>query len=453
MAEKYYEFAKTILEEVGGVDNVKGVTHCATRLRFNLKDNKKANTEKIKQTKGVITVVESGGQYQVVVGNHVSDVYKELVKDTPLLSMAPVEDDDNGEKGTLVSRLIAGIAGIFSPLMMAMSGAGLLKAMLILFTTIGIMTTDGSTYRILYAVSDAVFYFLPMALAISAARFFKTNEYVALVIAGGLVYPDIINMYNNGETITFLGLPVVLVSYTSSVIPAIASVWILSKVEKFFNKITPQILKGLLVPIACVAIVFPVTLLTVGPLTSYAGMYLAEGYQFIMDINPVIAGTIVAGIWPVVIIFGLHWGFVPIVVNNIAVYGFDTLFVITGPNNFAQAGSAFGVFLKTKDADLKQLAGSATISAALTGITEPALYGVNLKFKKPFIISCICAAVAGGITAWAGTSVTAFIGTSLLTLPAYIGVGFVGFLVACAIAFIGSAIGTYIFGFDDSMIV
>ncbi|HBH1306489.1 TPA: PTS glucose transporter subunit IIA [Clostridioides difficile] len=453
MSTKYCDLSKEIIEGVGGLENISYVTHCATRLRFKLKNIGKANTENLKKNNGVITVVESGGQYQVVIGNHVSEVYNQLVKGTILETQVDNIEDKEKAKEKLIDRFISAISAIFSPLMMALSGAGMLKALLILGNTVGVLQENSGAYMILYAAADAIFNFLPIALAFTSAKYFKANQFLAFIIGASLVYPNIVALYNEGQSINFLGLPVILVSYTSSVIPAIISVWALAKVEAFLNKIIPSILKSFLVPLLCISIIVPLTYLTIGPVTSYAGVYLADGYKWVMSINPIIAGGLVSVIWPTVIIFGLHWGFVPIVLNNIATYGRDTLFVITGPNNFSQAGACLGVFLKTKDKDLKSIAGPAAVSAVLTGITEPAIYGVNLKFKKPFIIASIFSGVAGAITAAAGTGVGAFIGTSLITLPAYIGVGFIGFLIACAIAYVGSAVTTFIWGFNDNMIL
>lgn len=258
--------------------------------------------------------------------------------------------------------------------------------------------------------------------------------------------------YSEGTKLTFLTIPVTLVSYASSVMPIIISVYVQSKLEKLLKKIIPEVCKLFLTPLLELSIMVPATFLVIGPIMDKFGKLLASGYTAIMGFNPIIAGGFVGLIWPAAVIFGLHWGFVPIVMNNIATYGRDTLFVITGPNNMAQAGAALGVFLKTKNKKLKELSGSAAFSAVLTGITEPAIYGVTLPYKRPFAIAAVFSSIAGMIVAAAGTSCLTLLGTSILSLPGYIGPGFVGFVIACAIAYFGSAICTYLFGFNDSML-
>lgn len=452
MVKTYDQLAIDIIKNVGGEENVASLVHCATRLRFKLKDRNKADKKAIEQISGVITVVESAGQFQVVIGNHVSEVYKAIGQVTGISLEGTVDENDDAPKGKVLNVIIDTISSIFSPLLGALAGAGMLKAFLILCTTLGWLKEDSGTYIVLYAAADAVFNFLPIALAITAAKRFKTNQFVAFCVGAALVYPTMTTAFSAGTKLSFLGIPVILVSYTSSVVPSICAVWALSKVEKFFNKIVPQILRSFLVPSLCLAIVVPATFLVIGPITDYMGKFLAGAYTSSLAFNPIVAGGIIALIWPMVVLFGMHWGFVPIVLNNIAVNGRDTLFTITGPNNFCQAGACLGVFLKTKDKDLKAIAGSAAVPAVLTGITEPAIYGVNLKFKRPFIIACIFSGIAGAITAAVGAGTPMFVGASLLSLPAFLGQGFVGFLIACAIAYVGSAVCTYFFGFNDSMI-
>lgn len=328
----------------------------------------------------------------------------------------------------------------------------MLKALLILCTTLNLLTPEMGTYRILQAAGDGVFTFLPIMLAVTAAKKFKANMFVSMAVAAALVYPDLTSAFSAGESLTFLKIPVVLVSYTSSVIPIIISVYVLSKLEKALNKVMPAMVKNFLIPLVSLVVVVPLTFLVIGPIADTAGKLLASGYTGMVALNPVIAGGILGLIWPAAVMFGVHWGFVPIVMNNIATYGRDTLFVITGPNNMAQAGATLGVFLKTKNKEIKELAGPSALSAVLAGITEPAIYGVTLRFKKPFFIGAVFSGIAGAIVAAAGTGAPTLLGTSLLSLPGYIGTGFVGFLIACAIAYFGSAIVTYLFGYSDDML-
>ena len=453
MAKKNYDqLSKDIVKYIGGEENVISLFHCATRLRFKVKAEEKVDKKRLEQLKGVITVINSGGQMQVVIGNDVADVYEAIFENTGLKQENKENDNDSQGKKNLVNTFMETISGIFAPVLGAMSGAGMLKALLILFTTCGLLTADMGTYRILYAAADGVFTFIPLFLAITAARKFKANEFVSLGIAAALVYPDMTAAFSAGEALTFLKIPVVLVSYTSSVIPIVISIYVLSKFEKVLKKVIPSVCKTFLTPMVSLMVMVPATYLVIGPIADTAGKLLASGYTALVGFNPMIAGGILGLIWPAAVMFGLHWGFVPIVMNNIAEYGRDTLFVITGPNNMAQAGATLGVFLKTKNKEIKELAGPAALSAVLAGITEPAIYGVTLRFKRPFFIGAVFSGIAGAIVAVAGTGAPTLLGTSILTLPGYIGVGFVGFLIACAIAYFGSAIVTYLFGYSDDML-
>ena len=453
MAKKNYEnLEKEIVRYIGGVENVNTLIHCATRLRFKVKNTQNVDKKKLEQLEGVITVLDSGGQIQVVIGQHVADVYDTIFEVTDLKKENPSDAEESGEKKNLLNTFMDTISGIFAPVLGVMSGAGMLKALLILCTTFGWLKADMGTYRILYAAADGVFTFIPVFLAYTAAKKFRANEFVAVGVAAALLYPDLTAAYSAGEALTFLKIPVVLVSYTSSVIPIVISVYALSKLEKGLKRIVPTVCKTFLTPLLSLAIMVPATYLVIGPIADTAGKALASGYTGLVGLNPVIAGGLLGLIWPAAVMFGVHWGFVPIVMNNIAEYGRDTLFTITGPNNMAQAGATLGVFLKTKDKSVKELAGPAALSAVLAGITEPAIYGVTLRFKRPFFIGAVFSGIAGAIVAAAGTGAPTLLGTSILTLPGYIGVGFVGFLIACAIAYFGSAIVTYFFGYSDDML-
>lgn len=453
MAKKNYEkLAKEIVGYIGGSENVNALVHCATRLRFKVKNTQNVDKKKLEQLEGVITVLDSGGQIQVVIGQHVADVYDTIFEVTDLKKENQSDAEESGEKKNLLNTFMDTISGIFAPVLGVMSGAGMLKALLILCTTFGWLKADMGTYRILYAAADGVFTFIPVFLAYTAAKKFRANEFVAVGVAAALLYPDLTAAYSAGEALTFLKIPVVLVSYTSSVIPIVISVYALSKLEKGLKKIVPTVCKTFLTPLLSLAIMVPATYLVIGPIADTVGKALASGYTGLVGLNPVIAGGLLGLIWPAAVMFGVHWGFVPIVMNNIAEYGRDTLFTITGPNNMAQAGATLGVFLKTKDKSVKELAGPAALSAVLAGITEPAIYGVTLRFKRPFFIGAVFSGIAGAIVAAVGTGAPTLLGTSILTLPGYIGVGFVGFLIACAIAYFGSAIVTYFFGYSDDML-
>jgi len=456
MAKNYDELAKNIARLVGGEENVISLIHCATRLRFKVVDSEKVQKKELGQLEGVITVLEGGGQIQVVIGNHVGDVYDTIGRVTGIRLNEQADSEDEVKqqgKKNIFNMFIDTVAGIFTPILGAMCGAGILKGLLILATTTGVLTTKMGTYQILYAAADGLFTFLPMILAYTAATKFKADKFVAVSIAAALVYPNLTQAYTDKTALTFLHIPVVLVNYKSSVIPIILAVYVLAKIEKILRKILPEVCKNFLTPLICLMVMVPATYLAIGPVADVFGKGLAAGYTGLVALNPTIAGFILGLLWPGIIMFGLHYGFVPIVFNNIAQYGRDTLFTITGPNNMAQSGATLGVFLKTKNKDLKAIAGSAALSGVVAGITEPAIYGVTLKYKKPFFIGAFFSGVAGAIVATVGAGASALVGTSLLTMTAYIGKGFAGFCIACAIAYFGSAIVTYFFGFDDSMIL
>ncbi|WP_315074631.1 beta-glucoside-specific PTS transporter subunit IIABC [uncultured Clostridium sp.] len=452
MAKDYKKLAKEIVKNVGGESNVNSLVHCATRLRFKLKDKSKANKDVIENLDGVVTVVESGGQYQVVIGNAVADVYQAIGEVSSIkLDASNEEDNDGDKKSGFLSVAIDTISSIFAPMLSVLCGAGVLKGILMICTTAGWLTEADGTYIILYAAADSVFNFLPMILAFTAAKKFKANQFVAVTVAGALIYPTIATTISGGTSISFLGIPVVLMSYTSTVIPIILAVYVLAKLEKFLNKVLPEAVKTFITPTVCLAIITPLTFLVIGPIGTYLGQFLGTLYSTIYNFNPIIAGLIIGAFWQVFVIFGIHWGFVPVAINNIAMYGRDTMLAILGPSNLAQAGASLGVFLKTKDPKVKTIAGSAAVTG-LFGITEPSIYGVTLKYKKPFIIACISGAIAGAIVAFSGASAGGIVILGLLTIPAFMGKGFTLFVIACAIAYFLSAIGTYLFGYSDDML-
>lgn len=452
MAKDYTKLSKEIVKNIGGESNVISLVHCATRLRFKLKEKSKANKEVIENLDGVVSVVESGGQFQVVIGNSVADVYK-AIGDVTGVKLDTSNEDDSGlkEKSGILNTAIDTVSSIFSPILFALCGSGILKGILMLCTTMGWLTDTSGTYTILYATADSVFNFLPMILAFTAAKKFGANQFIAVTIAGALIYPSIATLIANKTDITFLGIPVVLMSYTSTVIPIILAIYVLSKFERFLNKILPESIKNFITPTLCLAVIAPLTFIVIGPIGTYIGKILGSGYSIVYNFSPILAGILIGGFWQTLTMFGVHWGLVPVAMNNIALYGRDTMLAMLGPSNLSQAGAALGVFLKTKDPKVKTIAGSAAITG-LFGITEPALYGVTLKYKKPFVIAGISAAIAGAIVAVSGASAGGVVILGILTFPAFLGKGFMGLVIASLIAYFLSAIGTYLFGYSDAML-
>lgn len=329
---------------------------------------------------------------------------------------------------------------------------GLLKGFLVVFVSLGWMNDAGTTYSLLYAMADGVFNFLPIFLAYTAAKKFKAEPFVAMAIAAALVYPNISTLYNAGEAVTFAGIPVTLISYPCSVIPIIVAVFCQAKLEKVLKPIFPQVIRGIFVPLTSLVIISLVTFMVIGPITNVVASALADGISFLLKACPPLAGAIFGLIYPVMLIFGLHWGLVPLVMNNFATLGYDNIFPITLATNFALAGCALSVFLKSKSRELKQISGSSFISAFVAGVTEPAIYGVVLKYKRPFIIVCILDAIGGIMIAIAGCTQSAMLSTSVLSAPAIIAMYGSMSIPVMLIGFIGGVILTYLFGYNDSML-
>ena len=330
--------------------------------------------------------------------------------------------------------------------------AGLLKGFLVVFTTVGWLSTDGTTYQILYAIADGVFNFLPIFIAYTAGKKFKADPFVSMAIAAALVYPNISTLYSAGEAVHFLGIPVTLISYPCSVIPIVVAVFVQAKLEKVLKKIFPQVIRGIFVPLISLVVIALLTFLVIGPVTNIVAVGLADGISFLLDVCPPVAGFVFGAIYPIMLIFGLHWGLVPLVMNNFATMGADPIFAITLATNFALAGCAFGVFLKSKNQQMKQTAITTGISALVAGVTEPAIYGVVLKFKRPFVIVCILDAIGGMLIAISGGMQTALISTCVFTIPAFIAMMGVMAAIVIALGFFGGVILTYLFGYNDKML-
>lgn len=447
----YHDLAKQILTLMGGPKNIKKVWHCATRLRFNVNDPDKVQQKKIEALDGVIQVVYSREQFQIVIGTQVADLYNEFIKldgvHADSSSSTETSEDEPKKKGILglLNRFISFISSLFMPFLGAICGAGVLKGALALFSTVGWLSAKSGTYIILNAASDSLFYFLPMFIAFTAAKQLHVDRFVSVAIAGALVYPNIVALATNNTTLHFLGIPVIPMSYTSSVIPIMLSIWILSYLEPFLNKVIPNSLKYVFVALLELVIMVPLTLMVVGPIGATISNALAGSIMGIYNHAAILAGIIIGGLWQVIVMFGFHWMILPLIMSNISNQGVDPIFPIACAAVFSQAGAALGVFLKTKNKKMKQVSGSAFI-AAIFGITEPTLYGVTLKYKKPFYIAIASSAVGGIIIGLAGTQAHAFAFPSLLSIPTYLGHGFVGEMIGLAVSFIGAAVLTYLFG-------
>ena len=398
----YESVAKKILQRVGGAENVTGLVHCMTRLRFNLKDESIVDDEAVKKTKGVMGVMKKGGQYQIIIGNDVGYVYEELNKLGKFSNQVPKKKENSTEKKNILTMLMDTISGIMTPVIPAIIGAAMIKVLLTLLPMIGVLNTSGDTYQLLTVIGDGAFFFMPVLIAVSASKKFGTNVYYAASIALIMLHPNFISMmttaHDANETIRFLGLiPVTYATYSYSVIPIILAVWSLKYVEKFVDKITPVITKNFLKPMLVVLIEAPIALIILGPLGAICGNVLSDVVYFIHDKLGFIAVGLVAGIHPFVVMAGMHHAFTPIKLGMIATTGYEN-FICIGElcSNMAQGAASLAVAIKSKNKDFKQIAGSSAFSALLAGITEPALYGVTLRLKRPMLGACI-GAVAGGL--------------------------------------------------------
>lgn len=452
MAIDYRITAKELVKELGGNSNINNVTHCATRLRFILKDESKIDSGRVKKIPGVITVVQAGGQYQVVIGNHVKDAF-DFVMELVTIDASQAEANPANDAGVF-SRIIDVISSIFAPFLYTLAACGILQGILGIFVALNAIDTAGGTYQILNFISWTAFTFLPVLIAVTAAKKFGMNVYTAVVIACALVCPDYINMVNAGDPVYFLGIRVQLLSYTSSVIPIILTVWAASYVQKFFDKHLPIVVRNLFSPMFTITLMVPLTLLVVGPIGNAVGGAIGGAYNFLYGLSPIIAGIVVGGLWEVLVIFGVHWGITPVTVGNYAALGYDTFTGLQASAVFAQAGATLGVFLKTKDRDMKGVSASAAVTG-LFGITEPAIYGVNLRLKKPMICGCIAGAVGGAVGGAFNAVSWGYNMPGIATIPAYFKAGhtsqFLGFLLSIMISFVLGTVLTWIVGFKEDM--
>ncbi|MDT8862868.1 beta-glucoside-specific PTS transporter subunit IIABC [Alkalihalobacillus sp. MEB130] len=443
----YQKLAKDIIEHIGGQENISDLYHCATRLRFTLKNDEKANRNEIEKLEGVITVTESGGMFQVVIGNNVASVYDAVMEQTDL--GANQLNNKDAKKGNLFNRFVDLLSAIFSPILGLLAASGLIKGLTFILGNYEVVDKASGTYRILVAAGDSFYYFLPMIIAITAARKFKVNQFLAVALAGGLIYPDLVNAFNAEESLSFLGITVVLARYSSTIIPIILAIWVMKYVEDFFKKLLHESIRNLLTPFFCLLIMLPLTLIIIGPVAIYTSNLMASGYLYLYELSPIISGTVMGGMWQILVMFGLHWGFVPVMLNNISMYGADAIGSMIGPSVAAQTGAVLAVFFKIRSKTMKSLSLSA-FASGLMGITEPAVYGVTLKLKRPFIIAIITGAIGGGIVGAFGTAAIAVVQKSILTIPVN-AIGMTGYVIGYFVAMVGAFVLTYLFGVKEDL--
>ncbi|OCG75965.1 PTS beta-glucoside transporter subunit IIABC [Gilliamella sp. Nev6-6] len=448
---KNKQLAESIIELVGGKENIISLVHCATRLRFALKDESKADAEAIKKQVGVITVVQSGGQFQVVIGNNVADVFSDIMALTNL-SEKPTTETPAGTKKGVMSKLIDLVSGIFIPALVVLVAGGIFKGIISMLQMMEVVTTNTPTYNFLNAIADAPFYYLPIILGFSAVKKFGGNPYVGMALGGALVHPSVVGMLGNAFELKteFFSIPIELIPYPSSVFPVILAAWFYSLLERNFNKIMHDSFKKFISPLFGLIITVPLTFAAIGPVVSFLSNIVASGILYVYELNSVIASMILAGLWQVMVVFGIHWGLVPFAMNNISLYQEDFMVPILFPAVFAQVGAVLAVMLRSKDQQVRALASSSVLSG-IFGVTEPAIYGVNLPLKRPFIIGCVSAMTGGGIVGYFHSVIYSFSFISIFSFlqlipPTGIGAQFYAVLFGSIISFVIATIVTYLFG-------
>ena len=449
----YNKLAHDIIREVGGAENIVNATRCATRFRLVLKETPKGAKEKIAELPGVITVVENNGQFQVVIGTHVGDVYAAAAEILQL--------DENGQtaeqpKQSIVNRVIATMSAVFAPFVYILAAAGLLQGALILITMAAPSFANTGTYEVLSFMSWTPFTFLPIFIAITASKHFKCNTYIAILCCCALVNPSWAEMaarIAGGDVIHFLGIKLSETTYTSTVLPPLILVWLLSYLERFIEKRLPDATKPLLTPLLCFLIMVPATILVIGPVSAVTANGIAKGYNFLAGTAPALAGAVIGGFWQVVVIFGVHWGITPVVLANFDMYGKDTFQAFQTIAVVAQVAAAFGVFIKSRNKEFRGVALSAGITG-LFGITEPTIYGVTLRLKNPFICGCVGGAIGAVVMSFFNSAYYAYAGlpgplTIVNAISKDAPMSFIGELIGCAVAVVIAIVLIQVIGFDD----
>ncbi|HEM4385270.1 beta-glucoside-specific PTS transporter subunit IIABC [Streptococcus suis] len=401
MAKDYTDLATDIVAHVGGKENISSLKHCVTRLRFGLKDESKADTDYLKARDGVVTVVQAGGQYQVVIGNHVPDVYAAVQKVAGIAGDGSLDiDEGDGPKGNLFERFIDLLSGIFQAFLGPLAAAGIIKGIVAIMASRGMTSDNSAVYAILNAAGDGFFQYLPLLVALTSARKFKMNEFTALAIGMALIYPTLpgsLATLKEAGLDNVFGIPFVLPtagSYLSTVIPAILATWVASIIEKNIRKVTPDVVKLFVVPFVTILVAVPLTFLVVGPVANFISDILSNTFTAIMNFSPILYGLVLGAAWQVLVMFGMHWAVVPLAIMQVASNGMSAILVPALLPNFTQTGVLLAIMLKTKESKVKTVAVPAFVSS-IFGVTEPAIYGVTLPMKTPFFISCAVSGIIG----------------------------------------------------------
>lgn len=450
MASKYDGLARIIIQNVGGKDNIAGLTHCVTRLRFKLKDEARANTEILKETDGIVTVIHGGGQYMVVIGNHVPDVYEAVVARGHLEQVADAQSEagETGakEKKNPLDAFIGIVTGVFTPVLGMLSACGILKGVLALFVALGVLSAASGSYTFLNALSDSLFFYFPIILGYTSAKKFGISEFEGLVIGATMVYPSLLSS-GGVDSSNIFGIPVVMPAsgnYSSSVIPVICAVAFAGWFEKRYKKWIPDTVKMFALPLITCFVTVCMTFWVIGPVASTASGLIGTAFMAIYGFSPLLMGTVVGGLWQLLVMFGLHWAITPVMINNVQTVGFDTVMVGMFGASFAQVGAVIAIYLKTKNQKLKSLCVPAIVSG-IAGVTEPAIYGITLPKKKPFALTCLIGAVTGGILMAMGAKYYIVPGMGIFGYMAFVNTAngdFMGMIWAVIVSVIALVLGT-----------
>lgn len=420
MANKdYKDLARDIVDHVGGEGNVNNLRHCITRLRFNLKDDNKADTDYLKKMDGVVTVIQSGGQYQVVIGEQVAEVYEAIMSETGLGSGGSNESDYNeNDERNLLEKFIDFISGVFQPFLMALAATGMIKGVVALLGTLGVDSSSG-LYQVLNFAGDGFFQFLPIMVAITAARKMRANEFTSLAIAVAFLHPSLMSLTESDVLYTlfsgtafaspihstFLGIPLILPQggYYSAIIPVIVAVWFGSKVEKWIKNVIPRVVRSFLTPFFTILIAVPVSLIVIGPITSWGADLIGVVFTTLLNFSPLVFGALLAASWQILVIFGLHWGIIPIMFLLLAEQGVNPFGPVMMVSTFGVLGVVLALIIKSKNKKIRDIGIPGSISL-LFGISEPVIYGLMLPLKRSFVYALIANTIGGAYIGVTGTT-------------------------------------------------
>lgn len=446
----YTQLAKEVVAAVGGKENIVNETNCMTRLRFVLKDDSIPDKDKVAGIKGVKGVMNQGGQYQVIIGTHVSEVVKDVRREAQISGEGSINKEDMKliKKDSLWNRFFKTISGCIMPMLGPMIAGGIIKGILVILVTAGILTKTDGTYLVLYAAGDAILYFMPVIVGFTCGKVFDCNPYVTAVIGAAFLYPDLVSAVSAEGGITFLKIPVAAASYTNTFLPIVLASFVASKLEKLAKKFIPSMLQLMLVPTFVLAVTVPLSWIVIGPVMNTVSSWLSKGVFGIFGMSPLLGGTLLGAFWQLVVLLGLHAAFIPILMNNLFSQGYDPVNAVLGLTVWALAGVTLGYALKNKDPEKRGI-GFGSLASALCGVTEPAIYSIALPNFKLFVCAWIGGGISGGILGALGGKMYTMAGDGLFRIPAMINpegldISFYGFIICALISFAVSAVLAFI---------